>query len=211
MHLHEGEVMKHPHGTFAAPVILIALICAWSLPLASAQFSTKAYCLPSGATDIKSLVLANDPKFLVSISEGGAVPGDAKATCDNRAVPGSVGLVLQHYFAKEVFEQMAGVLRPITLTQSIHDEAGAATVVPDTVGGAEAVYFLIKSVCGPSDMGGPPPVNPTSSRIVYQARLFRDTTYATFEVRMDAVGPDIPRKYVQEMMQKIPACAAAVK
>jgi hypothetical protein len=204
MHLHEGEVMKHPYGTFAAPAILIALICARSLPLASAQSSTKAYCLPSEATDIKSIVLANDPKFMVSIAEGGAVPSEAKATCsNNHAMPGNAGLVLQRYFAKDVFEQLAGALRSITLTQSIHDEAGAATVVPDTVDGAEAAYFLVKTVCGP-DMGIPP-ANPTSSRIVYQARLFRDTTYATFEVRMSAVGPDIPRKYVREMIQKIGA------
>lgn len=196
--------MKHPYGTLASAAIIVAVICSPSLAVVSAQISTKAYALPGAATDPSSIV-SNIPNFMVSMAEGGTVPGENKATCDNRADSGSAGFTLQHYFAKDPFEQLAGVLRPITLTQSIHDEAGAATVVPDTVDGAEAVYFLIKSVCGPPDMGGPPPANPTSSRIVYQARLFRDTTYATFEVRMSAVGPDIPRKYVREMIQKIGA------
>ncbi len=194
--------MKHPYGTLASAAIIIAVICSPSRAVVSAQISTKAYALPGAATDPSSVV-SNVPNFMVSMAEGGTVPGENKATCDNRADSGSAGFTLQHYFAKDPFEQMAGVLRPISLRRSIQDEAGAAAVVSDTPDGVEAVYYIVTGVCSPDI--GTPPVNPTASRIVYQARLFRDTTYATFEVRMSAVGPDIPRKYVREMIQKIGA------
>lgn len=180
--------MKHSCGTFAAAAILIALICSPSVPIASAQLSTKAYALPGAVTDATSIV-SNLPNFMVSMDEGGTVLNEPKATCDNRADPnGKAGLHLEHYFAdaKVVFEQKAGVLRQFPIKQDLQNEAGSAAVVSEILDGAEAA-------------------NPNTTRVKYHARLFRDTTYAEISIDMSAVGPDTPRKYAREMMQKIGA------
>jgi len=164
---------------------------------------TKAYTLPGAATDPSSIV-SNVPNFMVSMDEGGTVPSEPKATCDNRATGNSrstAGLHLEHYFAgaKDVFDQKVGVLRQyMGLKQAVQGAAGSSAVVMETLDGSEAAYVITSRPCIED-------ANPSATNVEYHVRLIRDTTYADIIITMYAATPDTARKYAREMLQKIAA------
>lgn len=179
---------------------LLLLTQAGSVAVAQAA---KTHVLPAIATDATSNV-SNMPNFMVLLDEGGTVPSEPKATCDNRAAGNSrsnAGVHLEHYFpdAKATFDQKVGVLRQyMGLKQAAQSEAGSAPVVFETIDGAEAAYFVATGPCIQD-------ANPASSQVSYMVRVIHDTTYADIRVTMYAASPDAARKYAREMLQKISA------
>lgn len=78
----------------------------------AAPAQTRTYALPALATEGQSTVM-NVPGFMVLMDEGGTVPSDATATCDNQPdgnSSSSVGFHLEHYFAdaKDIFDLKVG-------------------------------------------------------------------------------------------------------
>jgi hypothetical protein len=166
-----------------------------------AQGATKAWALPAVAADPTSTVM-NVPSFMVSMDEGGSIPSEPAATCDDKPggnSAGSAGLHLEHYFAdaKVTFDQKVGLLRQyMTLKQGVQSDAGSAAVIVETLDGAEAAYFIAKGDCIQD-------AHPSATRVRYYARLIHDTTYADITIAMYAMTPDAARKYAREMLQKI--------
>jgi hypothetical protein len=193
--------MKHPYRTLASAIVIVALVGSSHGSAVSAQVATKAYALPAAATDVSS-VAGNVPNFMVTMDEGGAVPSEPGATCDNRPngnSAGTAGFHLEHYYpgAKDTFDQKVLVLRQyMGLKQAVQGEAGPAAVVLETLDGAEAAYFVATRQCVQD-------AHPTATRVHYQVRLIRDTTYADITVDLYAANVDPARKYAREIMQKI--------
>jgi len=195
--------MRHPYRTLASAVVIAALIGSHPGSVTAAQPTSHAYALPGIAVDATSTVM-NVPNFMVTMDEGGRIPSEPGATCDNRPdgnSAGNAGFHLEHYFAdaKVTFDQKVGVLRQyMGLKQGVQQEAGSAAVVSETLAGAEVVYFIVKGECVQD-------AHPTFTRVSYHARLIRDTTYADIAIVMYAFSPDAARKHAQEMIQKIGA------
>lgn len=175
----------------------------------AASSQTKTYALPAAATEGSSVV-NNMGDFMLIMNEGGTLPSDAGATCDNRADGNSkstAGFHLEHYFAgaKDVFAQKVSILRGQTVREAAQAEAGEAKVVPDSLDGLEAAYVIVAQPC----IGD---ARPSATRIDYYARLIRGTTYADITVRLYAPGPEPARGYAREIAKKIEALNyAAVK
>lgn len=194
--------MNHPYATFAV-VVIAAFVGSHRDSVVSAQAATKAYALPAAATEPTSFV-SNVPDSMLSLNEGGSVPSEPAATCDNRTdgnSPSGVGVGLQHYYpaAKGMFDQIVGVLRQYGgVAKEAQIEAGSAAVVSETLRGAEAAYYFETRECIQD-------AHPTATRILYRARLIQATTLVDISVKMHAKNPDAARKYATEMMQKIAA------
>jgi hypothetical protein len=185
--------------------VLVLACAASACSGAMAQMSSKARLLPASATEATSIV-SNVPDFMVLMDEGGKVPGDPKAACDNRAHPGVAGLHLEHYFAGAgpTFEQKVGILRQhMGLKQAALGEAGAATVVMETLDGAEVAYFVVTLVCPNDPSALERSVNARDVKVHYLTRLIKGTTYADIRVEMQAPNPDAARKFTREILQKI--------
>ena len=186
--------------TFAAVTLAALLLPTPGSSVVSAQ-AAKTHVLPSAATEGTSNV-SNVPNFMVLLDEGGTVPSEPKATCDNSAsgsFKSNAGLHLEHYFpeAKTTFDQKVSVLRQyMGLKQAAESEAAGAPVVAEAMDGAEAMYFVATRPCVQD-------ANPTSSQVSYMVRVIHDTTYADIRITMYAASPDAARKYAREMMQKI--------
>ena len=180
---------------------LACVLVAIGIGMPGLLAQTKTYALPAVATDGASIV-NNVPGFMVMMEEGGSVPSEPASTCDDRADGNSksnAGFHLEHYFAKDAFDQKVGFLRQyIGLKQAVQAKAGQATVVMETLGAFEAAYIVAKQPCVED-------AHPSATRVEYHSRLIRDMTYADLEVTIYAAGPDPARKYVREMIQKIEA------
>ena len=141
---------------------------------------------------------------MVTMDEGGAVPSEPGATCDNRPDGNSqstAGFHLEHYYAgaKDTFDQKVAVLgQYMGLKPAVQGAAGAAAVVLETLDGAEAAYFVAPQQCVQD-------AHPTATRVHYQVRLIRDTTYADITIDLYASSVDPARRYAREIMQKIGA------
>jgi hypothetical protein len=184
----------------AAPVVVCACVAAGAI---SAVAQTKIYALPTAATEGTSVV-SNLPDFMIVVDEGGTLPSDPAATCDNKADGNSKstgGFHLEHYFtpAKVVFDQKVTVLRDhMPLRQAAQAESGDAKVVTESVDGLEAAYAVVTQTC----VGD---ARPSATRIDYYARMIRGTTYADITVRLYAPDPGKARAYASEMARKIGA------
>lgn len=182
---------------------LAGLLFAIAAGAMAAPAQTRTYALPASATEGSSVV-NNMPDFMVVIDEGGTVPSDATATCDNRPDGNSrstAGFHLEHYFAgaKATFDQKVTILREhMSLRQAAQAEAGEAKVVMESLDGLEAAYAVVTQAC----VGD---ARPAATRIDYYARLIRGTTYADITVRLYAPGPDPARTYAREIVRKIGA------
>lgn len=175
------------------------------------QSSAKARALPDGATAVTSNA-ADVPAFMVSLTEGGSLPSEAKATCDNRAAgsfQSTAGLILEHYYpdAKAVLEQKVQYMPGIKATaQSEYDQAETASSNPrfirksglafETIDGAQGAYYTVTAGCVED-------ANPASTKVYYLARLVQDATYADIRVEMYASSPDSARTQVRAIMQKV--------
>jgi hypothetical protein len=144
------------------------------------------------------------PGVMVLMDEGGTLPSEAAATCDNRADGNSkstAGFHLEHYFegTKIVFEQKATLLKDqMSLRQAAQAEAGEAKVVMESLDGLEAAYAVVSQPC----IGD---AHPSATRIDYFARVLRGTTYADITVKLYARGAEPARAYVREIVRKIGA------
>lgn len=186
----------------SASALVALLLLAPGSPVISAQ-SAKTRVLPAAATDGTSSV-SNVPNFMVVLDEGGSLPSEPKATCDNSAsgsFKSTAGVHLEHYFAdaKTTFDQKVGVLRQyMGLKQAAESEAAGAPVVAEAMTGGEAMYFVTTHQCVQD-------ANPSSTQVSYLMRVIHDTTYAEIRVTMYAASPDAARKYAREIAQKISA------
>lgn len=193
--------MRHPYHALASAAVIAALIGSHRSSVVSAQPTSNAHALPGVARSATSTVM-NVANFMVTMDEGGSVPSEPGATCDNRPdgnSAGTAGFHLEHYFpdARITFDQKVAVLRQyMGLKQGVQGEAGSATVVSETLDGAEVAYFIVNGPCVQD-------VHPTATRVSYHARLIRDTTYADIAIVMFAASPDAARKYAREVIQKI--------
>lgn len=180
---------------------LAGLLVALAAGALAAPGQTKIYALPAAATDANSVV-SNVPEFMVVMDEGGTLPSDAAATCDNRTDGNSkstAGFHLEHYFAgaKAVFDQKVTILRDhMSLRQAAQAEAPDAKVVTESLDGLEAAYAVVAQTCVQD-------ARPSATRIDYYARLIRGSTYADITVRLYAPTPAQARAYAQEIARKI--------
>ncbi len=182
--------------TVTALFLLIA-----AAPMA-APSQMKIYALPAAATEGNSVV-NNMGDFMLIMDEGGTLPSDAGATCDNRTGGNSkstAGFHLEHYFegAKDSFAVKVSILRAQTVRQAAEAEAGEARVVADSLDGLEAAYAVVAQACIQD-------ARPSATRIDYYARLIRGTTYADIRVSLYAPGPEPARAYAREIVGKIAA------
>jgi hypothetical protein len=182
----------------------LACLCAAIVIGAPGTFAqSKPYALPAAASEGTSVV-NHVPNVMVLMDEGGTVPSEPAATCDNRVDGNSkstAGFHLEHYFAgaKDTFDQKVSVLRQyMGVKQAVQLEAADTPVVTETLDGLEAAYAVVKRTCVQD-------THPSATRIEYHARLIRGTMYADLIVQMYAADPDAARKYVREMVQKIGA------
>ncbi len=201
--------------------LLIALFVFATVTLCSAQTSTANYTLPSNASGVEGVV-SNIPDFMLTLTEGGAVPGEAKSTCDgqpNGVSKSNTGVVLQHYYDKDMLSQTAAAYASMggmkgVFKKSVEDEYSnlendpnvarlggfvkKGILVTEQAGDVQVMYYSVTHNCVEN-------ANPAATRIVYHVMFLTDRNYALITNEVYAESPDIARKYAEESLARIKA------
>jgi hypothetical protein len=190
-----------------------------SLTYGSAQTSTANYALPASASGVEAVV-SNVPGYMLTLSEGGEVQGDAKSTCDgqvNGVFKSTVGVVLQHYYDKTVMSQTAvayaslGGLKGV-FKQSVEGEYNdlendvnvsrlggfvkKGKLVTEQSGDAQVMYYTLTHNCVEN-------ANPTATKIVYHVMLLTDENYVLITNEIYSQGIEQAKKYAEESLSRI--------
>lgn len=182
----------------------------------SAQTTNINHVLPASATEVTSNV-SNTPGYMVSMQEGGNVPGEDKSTCDGNAngvFKSTVGLSLQHYYDPQQLKQMGAAYASIGGMKGVFIKGSETDyqdydkgmrpgpilkkgpLLTEESQGATVSYFTITYGCVQSK-------NPSATRTIYKAMLVTEDNYVLITNEIYSVNAELARKYADEMITKI--------
>ncbi|HUP91992.1 MAG TPA: hypothetical protein VM074_07065 [Solimonas sp.] len=198
----------------------IKLLCLACVPLlVQAQMSSTNYALPGSAREVTALVMPSGAPGNFALTQGGVVPSQAAATCDNRADSSTyrsdVGFVLERY-AGDGLQNLQNKVEAYKMIGSFavtarqeYDQVGAdptdagrtrflkkGPFSTETNGGAEAATWSVTESCFQE-------AKPTATHQYYNARLVGDGTWLDIRISMYADSPDQARKYASEVIAKV--------